>query len=117
MVTPENQRYISRLDDAVRSAHEAVDQLPLSTPAPVRDQFFGMIVNGLMELPHRSEHCPDCMSYAHSMAISALGWQDANAPRPATAQERMDALQEQMRIALDFLNSLNDKRETDRGCQ
>ena len=111
MVTTEQQEFIRRLNNVFCEAQQALNELPLSIPGPLRDQFFAMIVTDLMEEPHRSGHCPKCMEYAHSMALSALGWQDLAAPRPATPQERMDALQEQIRIALRFLDSLEKEQE------
>ena len=106
MVTKGNRDFIRRLQEAFIEAQEALDQLPLSIPGPIRDHYFGSIVSELMDAPHRSETCPGCRTYALSMATSALGWEDQNKPRPATVQERMGALQEQIRSALNFLNTL-----------
>lgn len=105
MVTKENQDFIRKLHDAFSEAQQALDQLPLSVPGPIRDQYFGIIVSELMEKPHRSALCPECRARAESMAIAALGWQDPDAPRPPV-EERMDALKKQMRIALDFLDTI-----------
>ena len=106
MVTKGNQDFIRRLHEAFSEAQQALDQLPLSIPGPIRDQYFGSIVSKLMEEPHRSETCPGCRTYALSMASAALDWETVDTPRPAAAQDRMRALQDQIRAGLDFLNTL-----------
>ena len=103
----DQEAHIDRVRAAFNRAQQEADQLPLSVPGPIRDQFFTFLMNDLLEGPHRTDHCEGCRTYALNMALSALGWSDLNAPRPATAKERMDALFAQVTAALQFLDKLH----------
>ena len=102
-------QYIERLRNALERAQREQDSLPLSVPSPTRDMFYDFIVKKLMDedLPHHAASCQGCQGFALSMSLSALGWEDPKAPRPATPKERMETLMEQMRIALAFLEKLH----------
>ena len=104
----DQEALIRRLRAALERARQEVDQLPLSIPSPLRDQFFSHLMDELSEdTTHRTAHCEGCRGYALNMALSALGWQDQMAPRPGTPKERMEALCEQVEIALRFLDKLH----------
>ena len=106
----DKEAFIGRLKAAVERAQEETDLLPLSVPSPLRDRFFSHLMDELTEdNTHRSDHCEGCRGYALQMALSALGWQDQMAPRPATAKMRMEALIEQVTIALRFLQKLHEE--------
>ena len=104
----DKEAFIERIRAAVERAREETDQLPLSVPSPLRDQFFSILMETLtVDDTHRTDHCEGCRGYALNMALSALGWQDQNARRPDTVKARMDALTEQVTIALRFLDKLH----------
>ena len=104
----DKEAFIDMAKAAIERAQQETDQLPLSVPSPLRDGFFNLIMQNLMgKETHSTEHCQQCLSIAHNMAVSAIGWEDRNAARPPTAKERMDALTEQMTIALQFLDKLD----------
>ena len=105
----DQEAHIDRVRAAFERAQQETDQLPLRVPGPLRDQFFSTLMEDLLQDPHRTDHCEGCRAYALSMALSALGWSDLNAPRPATAKERMDALFEQVTAALQFLDKLHER--------
>ena len=104
----DKEAFITRLREALERAQQETAQLSLSIPSPLRDNFFHTLMQGLLgEEPHRTEHCQACMAIAHNMAVSALGWGDQNAARPATAQDRMKMLTEHVTFALRFLDKLH----------
>ena len=108
VIGKDKEAFIGRLRAAVERAQQETDQLPLSIPSPLRDRFFSHLMDELAEDDsHDLGHCPGCMSYAISMALAALGWEDRQRRRPATAKERMEALLEQVTIALRFLDKLH----------
>ena len=105
---PDKEAFIDRLRAALKRAQQETDQLPLSIPSPLRDQFFSQLMDELAKnRTHRTDHCEGCRGYALDMALGALGWHDQMAPRPETPKERMEALCEQVEIALRFLDKLH----------
>lgn len=97
----------TKLYDAFMRANEVVNRIPTTVLAgPMRDHVLHNLAEKFAEGPHRAAHCPHCMQMAHAMAVTALGWDDKAAPRPATAAERMDALMEQFAMALFFLDDI-----------
>ena len=104
----DQEEFIKRMRAALERAREETDRLPISVPSPLRDQFFSHLMDELSEdTTHRTAHCEGCRGYALNMALSALGWQNQMAPRPETPKERMEALCEQVEIALRFLEKLH----------
>lgn len=102
------EAFISMAKAALRRAQQETDELPLSIPSPLRDNFFSALMNALtQDDSHRTDHCEGCRGYALDMALSALGWKDQTARRPTSPKERMDALTEQVVIALRFLDKLH----------
>ena len=105
----DKEAFITRLREALERAQQETAQLSLSIPSPIRDRFFSLIMEELTrDDTHRAEHCEGCRAYALQMALSALGWEDRNALRPASPKERMEALLEQVTIALRFLDKLHE---------
>ena len=104
-------QYIERLRNAFERAQREQDSLPLSVPSPTRDMFYDFVVKKLMDedVPHQPALCQQCQGFALAMALSAIGWEDQKAPRPATPEERMEALIEQVTIALAFLGKLHEQ--------
>ena len=102
----DNEAFIAKAREAIVRAQQETDSLSLSVPSPLRDSFFNIIISRLLKEDHHAEHCQMCVAAALSMALSALSWEDRNAPRPATATERMAALTEQITIALRYLDKL-----------
>ena len=104
-------QFIGRLRDAFERAQREQDSLPLSFPSPVRDMFFDVVVKKLMDedVPHQPVSCQGCQVFALGMALSAIGWEDPKARRPATPKKRMAALMEQVTIALEFIGKLHDQ--------
>lgn len=106
VISDKERETISRMIGALQHAQEETDMLPVNLPGPLKDRAFDFIVTTLLSGPDSSYTCPSCSNLALSMALSALGWEDRAAPRPASPKERMDALIDQMKIAWEFLDGI-----------
>ena len=104
-------QFIERLRHAFERAQQEQDELALTVPSPLRDMFFDFVVRKLLERQERhvAASCEGCQGFALRMALSALGWDDPEAPRPSNVKERMAVLTEQVGIALEYVEKLHQK--------
>ena len=105
-------QFIGRLRDAFERAQRERESLDYTIPSPLRDTFFDLVVRAVLKekkVPHAAASCEGCQEWALRIALSALGWENREAPRPSATAERMAVLLEQVGIALEYVEKLHQK--------
>ena len=107
MIPQRVEQYARELGEVVEWAQGIIDNLPLSISSPLKDRIFAGLLDEWERNRPFTASFSTLFNTASFMALNAMGWEDRNAPRPQTPEERMQQLLVQFSLAFNSLATYN----------